>query len=291
MKLTFKITIVLTIILFTITGCISYKYSEKDLFRPRKENPISHLYTFDQYLVNTPDGIKLEGWHLSQNDAKINFVFFSGRSGKIRYAIPFFNMIGENIKANIFSINYRGYGLSEGNPTIDGVIEDGKSAINYFLKEKDLNKGLPTYIIGISFGTFISLNVMDIDAIKGCILISTFTSTTEAIETLKKTIIPFYLSPFVKIDIDKNIYKLDNLSLIRKIKKPIILFNGSEDSETPYQMSEKLYNETPSDKKRIILINGAEHNSIILEDRYSEEVVVEIIKFLTEVVGEKEIVK
>ncbi len=271
----------LFILFLVLTSCTTISFNEENLFYPVKEFKIDTQFNFERHFFTTADSVRLEAWSLSLKEAKMNIIYFQGNAYNLRYKIPFFNKIGKTLQSNIFAINYRGYGFSEGKPTIDGIAKDGRAALQYFYSVKNFKKELPTYIIGYSIGSYVTLkNINTIDNINGIILISPFTSAQEMIDYLKNQSIPFYKRPFVRIITDKNIRKLDNLTLIKRVQIPILFIHGKEDNFVPPAMSEKLFSICPSKHKEILLIPGANHQTILSEDNLLEQVLNGISAFL-----------
>lgn len=58
---------------------------------------------------------------------------------------------------NAFMIDYRGYGMSEGTPTFDGVIEDGTTAVDYVGERTGLPPTEMSYL-GLSLGGFVAVH-------------------------------------------------------------------------------------------------------------------------------------
>jgi hypothetical protein len=271
--------IFLGIVLF-LNSCINQKVPQNDVFNPVKEYEISSNFSFERYFINNSDTTQLEAWYLTEKNAEFNLIYFSGNSSNIRSAIPFFNELSEQFNLNIFSFNYSGYGLSEGEPSIDGIITDGKSALNFY-NETIRVKNIPTILIGYSLGGFVALNVIDYDFVDQGILMSTFTSLKELEKYLLKEALPGAIRPFLKLDIDESIYDLDNSTLIVNNKKPILFIHGEKDDFIPPSMSQILYGLSPSVIKDIKIIDSADHRMVLKDPESSKKVISEIKKFIS----------
>jgi uncharacterized protein len=271
---------VLAVPLLWFFGCMTFQYAEHDLLLPQKENSIDPLFRFDEFFVITDDSIKIECWHLTQAGAEFNLFFLPGNSWNLRHRIPAFNEIGKRLKANLFAVNYRGFGLSEGVPSLDGILKDGESAMRFFNENPSINRGLPTVLVGFSLGTFVALHLGNNDAIGGIVLLSPMTCTGEIIQYGKHARIPFYASPFIRVKVDSNLAKLDNCSLVRGIRKPILFIHGQQDSVLSCEMSETLFRLCPSQHKKRILLTGAGH--FLCDEKSIDSVADEIDKFRLE---------
>ncbi|MGH7597116.1 MAG: alpha/beta hydrolase [bacterium] len=194
-------------------GCFTYNYAEKDLFEPQKETQLASVYRFERLFLNTSDSVEIEGWWLSREDAELTIFFLPGNSWNLRHRIPAFNAIASRIKANIFAVNYRGYGLSSGEPTVDGICRDGETAMAFLRDHIQPKRVLPLYILGYSLGSYVALSLATRHPCEGIILLAGFTCTKEVMEHARQKRIPVYARLFVRIKPDSCLYKLDNLTL------------------------------------------------------------------------------
>lgn len=273
-----KLIIISLTIGILFQGCINQKVTESEVFNPVKEYELDESFTFKRYFVSNTDTTELELWYLTKSNAKFNFIYVSGNGGNIRSAVPFFNELGKKADINIFSFNYSGYGLSEGKPTVDGIVNDGKKALDYFNKNLN-NNNLPTIILGYSMGGYVVLNIMSEEFIDQGIIMSTFTSMEELEDYLVKDALPWMVRPFLKLDIDEKIYELNNKLLAQKTEKPILVIHGKADNFIPPSMGKTLYDLIPNGNKKFVEINDADHRMVIKDDEKIKEVIKEILLF------------
>lgn len=275
-----KYKILLLLIFISLQSCITQEISQNDVFNPVKEVQLNSTFTFKRNFIKNTDSTRLETWYLTESNPEFYLIYLSGNSSNIRSAIPFFNELGNQLNVNIYTFNYSGYGLSEGKPSIDGIVRDGNAALDYFYNEIK-NQELPTILLGYSLGGYVALNLMDHESVDKGIIMSTFSSLEELQEYLIKNALPGIVRPFLKLEVDKSVYKLDNLSIIKNNKKPILFIHGEADKFIPPSMSKSLYNLSPSEIKDIKIIKDADHR-MVLKDTISNKLVVnEIKKFLT----------
>lgn len=263
---------------FLSLDCATVRYGERDLLLPQKEYGISGVFHLEKYFFFTGDSVKIESWFLSRDDAEVNLLFLSGNSWNIRNRIPAFNQIGGGLKANIFAVNYRGYGMSEGDPSLDGILRDGEAAIAFIRGNPEVFRGLPVCLVGFSLGSFVALHIASDPSVKGIVLLASMTSTREIIRCGKRARIPFLARPFVRVVLDPKLYLIDNIALVAKIQKPILFIHGELDSALPCEMSRTLYRICPSTKKKLVILDGATH--FLCDDQPICRVVEEIGKFL-----------
>ena len=274
-----KKIITILILIIGLQSCINQKVTESNIFNPVKEFELSKNFEFNRQFFETSDSVLIESWYLTEGGAKFNLIYLSGNGSNVRSAVPFFNQLGEQFNLNIYTFNYRGYGLSNGEPSVKGIVEDGKSALSYFY-DKIGDKDLPTIILGYSLGGFVAMNLLQTKQIDKAIIMSTFTSIEELEKYLLKEALPGVVRPFLNLEIDSSIYQLDNLKLVENSKIPILFIHGEKDDFIPPSMSYSLYNLSPSEDKYIRIIEGADHRMVLKDTESNKLVVDEIRNFL-----------
>jgi len=258
-------------------GCINQKVTESEVFNPIKEFALDEQLSFQRYFVANTDTTQLELWHITENNPKFNFIYLSGNGSNVRSAIPFFNELTHQTDVNIFTFNYSGYGLSDGKPTIEGIVNDANIALHYF--NQHLNNNLPTLILGYSMGGYVALNIFEKKFIDQVMIMSTFTSLEELEDYLIKDALPWIIRPFLKLDIDEKIYDLNNMPLAQKVEKPVLVIHGKADDFIPPAMGKKLYDLMPSKNKKFVIIDDADHRMVLKDEEKIKEVIREILKF------------
>lgn len=138
---------------------------------------------------------------------------------------------------NIIIVGYRGYGLSEGTPSEDGIKLDGQAIMNYVFTELvskiDTTK---VYIMGRSLGGAVAIYLQSTFnySIKGLILENTFLSISDLVDKLFPILKPF-----------KNLLlrnRWESKNLIMKIKVPILFIMSDKDELVPYEHMKTLHN-------------------------------------------------
>lgn len=269
----------LLFIFLLFQSCINQKITQKDVFNPVKEYELDSNFNFSRYFIKKTDTSKLESWYITENNAQFNLIYFSGNGSNIRSAIPFFNELGDQFDLNIFSFNYSGYGLSEGIPSINGIVSDANLSIDFFTN-KLANKDIPTFILGYSLGGYVALNIINHDSIDKGIILSSFSSLNELEEYLIKEALPFVIRPFLKLEVDESIYELNNLTLVKETTKPLLFIHGENDVFIPPSMSYQLFNISKSKNKLIKIIENADHRMVLKDSSSNKQVIREIRQFI-----------
>ena len=160
----------------------------------------------------------------------------------------------KNLGFSVLLISYRGYGQSEGNfPTEDQVYADAEAAWRYLVNQKGIQPG-QIFIYGHSFGGAVAINlaVLHPDA-GGLIVEAAFTSIVDMGREHK-----FYR--WLPIDLITH-QRFDSISKINRLKMPVLILHGTEDTVVPFKMSRQLYDKAPSPKRLKLILGGGHNNS------------------------------
>lgn len=223
----------------------------KLLFFPAKtlDQLPSHLDApYEEVRIRNSEGLLLHGWYFPGQKTERTLLYLHGNAGNIGTRtdkLLFLRRVGWNI----LIIDYRGYGGSEGNPTIDGVIEDAKAAHDWLTQGDNYQIPAERIILwGESLGGAIAAELAAQKKIGGLILQSTFTSLRE-IATDHYPWVPKNLVPD----------RFRTIETIRHLPCPLFIVHGSEDSTIPVSMGRHLFEAAPH-PKRYYEIPGAQHN-------------------------------
>ena len=161
-------------------------------------------------------------------------------------------------KMNLIVCGYRGYGLSDGEPSKDNLLNDSLRIFDYINDYLVTNKYTNKFIImGRSLGSAAVCEIISKhdDKIDGAIIESGF--ATE-----------YPLLKLFNLDPDKIDYKLEdgfmNLAKIKAYKKPLYVIHSDLDEIVPFSQADIIMLESGSVKKDIFKVNGAGHNNVIM---------------------------
>lgn len=113
------------LLLSFVAGCGSvFFYPSKQLWI----NPALQVFPHEDVYFKTTDGLTLHGWFFQAPDARGSTLVFHGNAENLSTHV---NSVLWLVKEgyNVFIIDYRGYGLSEGKPSIGGVHLDAAAAL------------------------------------------------------------------------------------------------------------------------------------------------------------------
>jgi uncharacterized protein len=257
-RLHFIIIIIISLLLFS--ACSTIEINETDVFDAHRtitpESFNYDVYSFEEIRLETGDGEELNGWAMLHNDAKATVLYLGGNGFLMVKSKPVIEAYS-NIPVNLVMFDYRGYGMSSGSPTVEGIRMDADTAMDFVKNKPELNGG-PLIVHGHSMGSFLSAYLADTREIAGYILESPVTD----VDDWTRTLVPWLVRRFVRFDIDPAVRSESNINRVQNIELPLLVMGGNSDEITPFEMAEKLYRKSVSENKTIVEMNGGTHNDL-----------------------------
>lgn len=205
----------------------------------------------------TTDGVRLHGWYCTPHcqtggslvpvESRIVLLWFHGNAGNISYRYEMIRKMME-LPAQVFIIDYRGYGKSGGYPTEQGLYLDARAAWDYLTNER----GVPAQriiVFGKSLGGVPAIELASQVEPAGMIIQSSFSSARD----MAAAIMPF-LPQFLLHT------KMDSVSKLDRVRCPKLFIHSRADEVVPYKLGRRLYEAAP-EPKQFYEVNGAPHNS------------------------------
>lgn len=239
-KLSWKRFMISTFTIFLLITGFAHVYAEKLIF-PYKQS--SYDETIDGLkFLQTNDGIAIATRYWQAKDEVALIIYFHGNYMDIGHLDEVAELMNQH-HYSVLAMDYRGYGLSQGQPEEKNTYQDAQLVYDYAqnLGYKPEN----TLILGQSVGSGIATELVLKNQAKALVLISPFTSTYRVMT--KYGILPFD--------------KFNNLAKIKNIKTSLFIVHGTNDQVIPEWHSEELIDKHIGKHKRI-LINGGGHNDI-----------------------------
>jgi len=210
------------------------------------------------YCIEVEEEIKIDcGFWVSGKECP-SIIYFHGNGETVAshdWVAPFYNQRG----INLFVADYRGYGSSNGKPTISNMIGDAHTifkGFNEIIEKEGFKRSL--FIMGRSLGsmpaTEVAFNYQD--DIRGLIIESgtanNFRRLWDYLGITKKEAILSEESLFL------------NKVKIRQVHKPTLIIHGEYDQIISVKEGEELYRNSGAQDKRILIIPGADHNDVMM---------------------------
>lgn len=145
---------------------------------------------FEELFIPTPDGESLSAFFIranKQHARDVTILMFHGNAGNIGYRLPIAKILESEMRCNILMLQYRGYGLSSGNPNEKGLMIDAQTGLDYIRNRQEL-RNTRIVIYGQSIGGAVAVGLVARNQkrgdIAGVVLENTFTSLKKLIPRL-----------------------------------------------------------------------------------------------------------
>ena len=234
------------IILFLLTAFLSGCFTvTQSVIAPRK---VDSFVDASKEVVSlaVEESVVLEGW-LFWKDAPHTLLVFHGTAGNLYTYLPWTERLFNGLDANLFIIDYRGYGRSTGEPSEQGLFRDAVAAYEYLTNERNV-AAESIVIYGFSLGGGPALYLANEKKIAGLIIESTFTSMADAVRALADK-----MGASVDVQIES---KFENLSRVAEYSGRLLIMHALDDEQIPIEQGRKLFDASPSKQKRFVSLAG-----------------------------------
>lgn len=207
-------------------------------------------------LVQTADGLALEGWYFKPQEGRPVLLYFHGNAGAIKDRLV---KIPDYLKAGygVLLAEYRGYGGNPGKPTEVRLYKDGWAYLDWLARERGIG---PERIVlyGESLGTGVSVELAAHLSDRGTpplavVLEAPFTSV---LDVAKKN---YFFIPVDLLLLDRYMSR----DKIKRVRAPVFIINGQYDEVIPEIHGKALF-QIANEPKKIIQIAGGHHGDLSL---------------------------
>ncbi len=224
--------------IYLLLNLLALLFCDRLIFVPQKP---SYTRLPHDVRIASGNGEKINAVYLEHPQAPFTILFSHGNAEDLGNVVPFMRQF-HDLGYSVLMYDYRGYGTSEGRPTVARIKEDAAAAYRWLTEEKGID---PQTIIaqGRSVGggpaTWLAAN----REVGGLVIESTFVSAFRV-----KTRWPLLLGD-----------RFNNLKAIKTTRCPVLVMHGRNDRIIPFWHGQKLYDTAPGKKMHLWIKNGR-HN-------------------------------
>ena len=212
----------------------------------------------EDVFIETSDGVRLHGWFLravgtvDKGEAapeRATILFLHGNAGNVSHTWSYLRGLSR-LPADVFAIDYRGFGRSEGSPSEKGIYLDAEAAYRYLTESRGVP---PSQIIvyGKSLGGGPACEIASRFECGGLVLQSTFTSAPE----MSGRVVPLVPLGWAMAA------SFDNEDKLPRVKVPVLIIHSRPDKVVPYRMGERLF-AAAREPKEFIRLERSPHNDL-----------------------------
>jgi uncharacterized protein len=222
---------------------------------------------FEQVRFWTADGLELEGWLFESGATPhgapaVLFMHGTSYNASDMWATEerarLFGGFLRGIGCPFFTFDYRGYGSNDGQASEAGTYLDAAGALAYLYSRPEVDPAAIVFY-GFSLGSGVAVELALREPGCGLILRAPFTSLRDLIiERYPNVRIPLALAPWLPLT------RYDSASKIGRIRVPLLVMHGENDSTVPISMGRRLFDLAP-EPKTFVSFPGAGHADFPLD--------------------------
>lgn len=203
----------------------------------------------EEVWLTAGDGVRLHAYFIPSDKSDLAVLMFHGNAGNASHRLP--DAVGLwELGVSVLLLDYRGYGLSEGKPSEEGVYLDARAAMAYMVGDR----GFPERriaIYGRSLGTAVAVDLARGRKLSGVILVAPMSTGKDVVEKSGLGWLAIGVGePF------------DSMSKIDEIEAPLLIFHGPDDEVIPIDLGRKLF-DAATVEKEFVVVDGAGHNDLV----------------------------
>ncbi len=262
------------------TGCTGFFfYPSRDV----QESPAVKLFPHRDVVFQASDGMVLHGWYFPAGNARGSVLVLHGNAQNLSTHV---NSVLWLVKEgfNLFIVDYRGYGFSGGEPSLDGVHRDAAAALEklFSLPETDPDR---VVVLGQSLGGSVAVYTVvqspRKDRIRALVIDSAFSSYRRI---AREKLDSFWLSWPFQSPLSWTVS--DAYSAEKWIGKvapvPVLILHGLDDPVVPSHHGRMLF-ESAREPKGLWLTARPGHVQSFGDDA----VRLQLVRYLGEVLGQQ----
>jgi hypothetical protein len=239
--------------------------------RVQYTRPADYGLAYEDVALTTADSLKLHGWWLpAQGAAAGTVLHLHGNAANVSNHLPLAAWL-PRAGFNVLMLDYRGFGRSEGRPTLDGVLADARAALAHLRSRRDVD-ATRLIVFGQSLGGATALRLLAEDAagVRLAVIDSAFASYRGiARDAALQSIV---LAPFLPLALpllpgaDK-----DPVTALARIDVPLIFVHGRTDRVIPFKHGEQLF-AAAKEPKRLIAVERGQHMESIMRPEVQSQI-------------------
>jgi len=264
---------------------------------PRKyRSPSEHHIPFETHMIKCEDGVTIHSWLLyhpssSNNKALPTIIFFHGNAGNIGLRLPNAVQMYHYLQANIWLVEYRGYGDSDDAIVNEkGLKLDAEAVLKYAHDQNNNMRNVNVkklFVFGRSLGGAVAFHMAKYAQaskypLAGLLVENTFVSISTMVDHLMPYVAPFK-SLILRIGWNSG-------EIAPTINVPTMYLAGAQDTLVPHSHMIELFTRMKNSKTdnivRMHVVKNGTHNETWMQggDKYW----VAIKRFLHDVLSAEE---
>ncbi len=223
---------------------------------------------YEEVYFRSGDGTQLTAWYLpARGTPRGTIIHFHGNGANISNHLVLVHWLPAQ-GYSVFTFDYRGYGVSDGEPDRAGVIADGVAAIEYIRGRADVD---PQRLIlfGQSLGGAVAISALartGTEGVRVLVVEGSFASYREVARLIMNN---FWLTwplqyPAAYLLFSDDLRPLDDLPRIADV--PLLVIHSEVDRTVPFPNGEHLFGAFPGEDKTFWRVPRLPHGATFARD-------------------------
>lgn len=229
----------LLLLLSLLAGCSSM------YFMPMKQwvqNPANQGLAYEDIVLLHPRGRRIHGWWLpAKGSARGTVYFLHGNAQNVSTHLMNVAWLPAS-GFNVFLLDYRGYGLSEGKPELAGAMDDIQLGLDW-LRGSGRITDKPLVVFGQSLGGSMVLPVLTQEKNHGrydCLMIeAAFSGYRQIVNDIMASSWLFW--PLRPLVVPFQSRQFDAVDVVGSLRVPLLVLHSDEDEVVPFKHGEQLF--------------------------------------------------
>jgi fermentation-respiration switch protein FrsA (DUF1100 family) len=237
--------------LFLLQSCLVYQPDTPT--RKIVATPTSIGLEYEPLKITTEDGVTLDAWFVPAQDARGILLFFHGNAGNMSHRLESIRIFNK-LRLSTLIFDYRGYGLSEGEPSELGTYRDAEAAWRHLTEHRNVAED-KIVLFGRSLGGAIAAHTASRHVACALILESAFTSVPDMAAEIYWFLPARWLARM----------SYNTKAALNSVSSPVLVIHSIDDELVPYSHGRALF-ASAREPKRFLQLRGG-HNSSFLQSK------------------------
>jgi uncharacterized protein len=215
-------------------------------FAGEDATPRTFGLAFEPLTIETADGERLRAWRIDAPSPRARVFYFHGNGGNLSNWSP---ILAATVRRgySVAALDYRGYGLSTGKPSEQGLYRDADAFVRALWVDADPR--VPTILWGRSLGGAVAAYAATVRRPDGLVLEAAFPDGRAAVrDSLLFRVLGLFAS-----------YRFPTADFANRARVPVLQMHGDRDSVIPFALGQELF-EKIDGPKQFVAIPGRDHN-------------------------------
>ena len=217
----------------SVSGCMHVRISARDLLAPDQPPAAARLaagFVIEESLLQR--GERVVGITRAHRDGNRAVIVFCGGDGFHRSSEGGSVLQALAHGADVVLFDYPGFGASSGSADADSILDNARAAEEY-VSRLPSSSGQKRVLYGFSLGGVVAAQLAGERPVDGLVL----EATAPDIARWARTQVPWFAKPFVRVDLDPALARIDNVRALAKFRGKVLVLAGTNDAKAPPALS------------------------------------------------------